>query len=90
MAERQIPTLLIDYPENASVDLEISPDYVSKSSDPKDLARLLMRAFENQEKDWNRLGDWKMSKLPSMNAQNTIVQILEVIQGTLNVNRKPG
>lgn len=89
-AERQIPTLLIDYPENASVDLEISPDYVSKSNDPKDLALLLMRAFENQEKDWNRLGDWKVSKLPSMNAQNTIERIFEVIQGRLNENRKLG
>lgn len=86
-AERQIPTLLIDYPENASVDLEISPDYVSTSNDPNDLAQLLMRAYENQEKDWTRLGDWKMSKLPSMNAQNTVDRILEVIQGTLNENQ---
>ena len=83
-AERQIPTLLINYPENASVDLGISPDYVSSSDDPKHLARLLMNAYDRQESDWNRLSAWKVSKLPSMNGKNSVAQILKVIQTKLN------
>lgn len=88
-AERQIPTLLIDYPENASVDLGISPDYVSTSDDPQDLARILMRAYQDQERDWVRLGKWKVSKLPSMNAQHSVEQLLKLIQEKLKQNRKP-
>jgi hypothetical protein len=87
-AERQIPTLLIDYPENASVDLGISPDYVSTSDDPQDLAQILMRAYQDQERDWIRLGEWKLSKLPSMNAQHSVEQILKVIQEKLKQSRK--
>jgi len=86
-AERQIPTLLIDYPENASVDLGISPDYVSTSNDPQDLARILIRAYQDQERDWIRLGEWKLSKLPSMNAQHSVEQLLKVIQEKLKQNR---
>jgi len=89
-AERQIPTLLIDYPENASVDLGISPDYVSTSDDPQDLAQILMRAYQDQERDWIRLGEWKVSKLPSMNAQHSVEQLLMVIQENLKQNRKLG
>ena len=87
-AERQIPTLLIDYPENASVDLGISPNYVSKSDNPRDLAQVLMGAYENQEKDWTRLGRWKTDELPAMNGQNSVEQLLKVIQDKLNQNQK--
>ena len=83
-AERQIPTLLINYPENASVDLGISPDYVSSSDHPKHLARLLKNAYDCQESDWNRLSGWKVSKLASMNGKNSVEQLLKVIQTKLN------
>lgn len=87
-AERQIPTLLIDYPENASVDLGISPSYVSQSDDPRDLAKILMGAYENQEKDWTRLGRWKIDELPEMNGQNSVEQLLKVIKDELKQNQK--
>jgi len=87
-AERQIPTLLINYPENASVDLGISPEYVSASDDPRNLAQFLKRAYEKQESDWNRLGSWKIKDLPSMNAHNSVARLLEVIEGELLEDRK--
>jgi hypothetical protein len=89
-AERQIPTLLIDYPENASVDLGISPNYVSASADPQDIAGLLKRAYEDQEKDWTRLEGWKVTKLPSMNAQNSVEQWLKEVQSKFSENQKIG
>lgn len=88
-AERLVPTLLIDYPENASVDLEISPDYVSNSDNPLFIAETLMRAYDNQKIDWVRLSSWKKDKLPSMNAELSVEQLLSVVSSRLVKNQRP-
>jgi hypothetical protein len=47
-----------------------------------------MCAYENQEKDWTRLGRWKTDELPVMNGQNSVEQLLKVVQDKLNQNQK--
>jgi hypothetical protein len=85
-AERLVPTLLIDYSENASVDLEISPDYVSNTDNPLLMAEMLMRAYDNQENDWVRLSNWKKEKLPSMSANLSVDQLLSIMSSRLSKN----
>ena len=79
-AERGIPTILIDYPENASVDLEISPEYVSQTADPTSLAELLMRVFSSQESDHSRLKIWAKEVLPKMSANKSVDELISAIE----------
>jgi len=78
-AERGIPTILIDYPENASVDLEISPEYLSQNADPTSLAELIMKAFSSQESDYSRLKIWTKEVLPKMNANKSVDELISAI-----------
>jgi glycosyltransferase involved in cell wall biosynthesis len=78
-AERGIPTILIDYPENASVDLEISPEYLSQNADPTSLAELLMKASSSQESDYSRLKVWTKEVLPKMNANKSVDELISAI-----------
>ena len=83
-AERGIPTILIDYPENASVDLEISPEYVSQSEDPTSLAELLMKVFSSQEMDHFRLKVWTNDVLPKMNANKSVDELISAINNRIS------
>ncbi len=78
-AERLVPTLLIDYPENASVDLQISPEYVSSSDDPRELALMVLRCYRNQELDQTRLQMWQKYELPKMSASKSVDKLLTEI-----------
>ncbi|CAN2170803.1 RfaG Glycosyltransferase [Candidatus Nanopelagicaceae bacterium] len=79
-AERGIPTVLIDYPENASVDLGISPEFVSKSDAPEALAELMLKARDNQEAIYSDLGKWAREVLPTMNASRSVDELISVIE----------
>lgn len=87
-AEKCIPTILIEYPENASIDLEISPRYVAQNESPKELAELVFLAHANQEIDWKRLSDWKIKTLPSMSATNSVNQLLDMIKQQVAKQKK--
>jgi hypothetical protein len=82
-AEKCIPTILINYPENASVDLGISPEYVSESDEPQDVAQLIMHAYSNQEQDWARLSEWNFNALPTMSASRSVDLLIELSQRKL-------
>jgi glycosyltransferase involved in cell wall biosynthesis len=79
-AEKCIPTILINYPENASVDLDISPMYVSEDDSVLRLAKLVNQALANQKADWHRLSEWKIKTLPTMSAVNSVNQLLDLIE----------
>jgi glycosyltransferase involved in cell wall biosynthesis len=83
-AERGIPTILIDYPENASVDLEISPEYVSQNADPASLAEILMDVFSSQELDHSRLKLWAKEVLPKMNANKSVDELISAITNRIS------
>jgi glycosyltransferase involved in cell wall biosynthesis len=78
-AERGIPTILIDYPENASVDLQISPGLVSLSEKPTELATLIFEAWDTQESHFTRLMTWSEEVLPTMNAVKSVDQLVSII-----------
>lgn len=79
-AERGIPTVLIDYPENASVDLGISPGFVSKTDEPHALAQLILKARDNQEDIFSDLAKWSREVLPTMNASRSVDELISVIE----------
>ena len=77
-ASRGVTTILIDYPENASVDLGISPEYVSATDHPSDLAALIMDAHKNQEINIQKLSIWATEVLPGMNASNSVDRLISI------------
>jgi glycosyltransferase involved in cell wall biosynthesis len=79
-AERGIPTVLIDYPENASVDLDISPGFVSRTDAPLALAQLMLQARDSQEAVFSYLKKWTHEVLPSMNASKSVHELISVIE----------
>ena len=79
-AERGVSTILIDYPENASVDLDISPEYVSQNADPTSLAELLMKVSTSQESDYSRLKIWAKEVLPKMSANKSVDELISAIK----------
>jgi glycosyltransferase involved in cell wall biosynthesis len=79
-AERGIPTVLIDYPENASVDLGISPEFVSRTDVPLALAQLILKARDSQESIFSDLKKWAHKVLPTMNASKSVDELISVIE----------
>lgn len=78
-AERGIPALLIDYPENASIDLNIPSQIIATTEDPKILAKLAFGAYLNQEANYHSLKVWRHSTLPGMRAQKSVEKIVSLI-----------
>jgi glycosyltransferase involved in cell wall biosynthesis len=57
-ATQGVPALLIDYADNAAVDLKINPRLVSKYDKPQDLVRLIEFADVNQESLRRETQEW--------------------------------
>ena len=57
-AAHGVPALLIDYPDNASIDLGINPCLVSKSDSPHVISRLIEYAHENQKSLSQESREW--------------------------------
>lgn len=57
-ATHGVPALLIDYPDNASIDLRINPSLVSKSDSPEIISSLIGYAYENQKLLSEESRDW--------------------------------
>jgi glycosyltransferase involved in cell wall biosynthesis len=75
-AEKGIPTILINYPENASVDLGISTEFVTQSEDPNDIAKLLNQAYSVQEGTYSKLKDWVSFELPKIDAIKSVDELI--------------
>lgn len=88
-AVRGIPTILIDYPCNASLDLGISPDYFSNTDDPIALAILIFQAFDNQEKNYNRLKNWTDEVLPKLNADKSVDTLVSIFEKNMAACKIP-
>ena len=67
-AAQGVPALLIDYSDNAAVDLNINPGLISRSADPLKLAVLIGFAFANQKnlrresREWIRVASENQTK----------------------------
>jgi glycosyltransferase involved in cell wall biosynthesis len=79
-AERGIPSLLIDYPENASIDLNIPSQIIASTENPKILAKLAFEAYLNQEANYHSLRAWRDNTLPGMRAQKSVEKIVSLIK----------
>ena len=86
-AERGITSLLIDYPENAAIDLNIPSQIIATTEDPKILAKLAYEAYLNQEANYHSLKAWKDSTLPGMRAQKSVEKIVSLINENRGVAR---
>ena len=77
-AYRGIPSLLIDYPDNATVDLEISPKLVSQNDDIDAIARLLTLAWKNQEHFQSETLKWAENARRTRSSSQTCSKVLEI------------
>jgi glycosyltransferase involved in cell wall biosynthesis len=73
-----VPSLLIDYPDNATVDLEISPELVAQNDDIDSLVKLLTLAWENQEKFASQTIAWAKQARSTRSFPKTCNRILEL------------
>ena len=77
-AYRGVPSLLIDYPDNATVDLGISPQLVVKNDEVEEMVKVLTLAWENQQFFESETLDWAEKARQSRSSSQTCSKILEI------------
>lgn len=77
-AYRGIPSILIDYPDNATVDLEISPKLVSKGDSIDEISELLKVALLNQRELREETINWAKEATIERSSTKTCKEILEI------------
>jgi hypothetical protein len=75
-----VPSLLIDYPDNATVDLGISPQLVVKNDEVEEMVKVLTLAWENQRFFESETLDWAEKARRSRSSFRTCSKILEIAQ----------
>ena len=79
-AYRGVPSLLIDYPDNATIDLGISPKLVAKNDDIEEIVKILTLAWGNQQIFESETLDWAEKARQSRSSFQTCSKILEIAQ----------
>jgi glycosyltransferase involved in cell wall biosynthesis len=74
-----VPTILINFPENTSVDLAITKELVSESSDINELVNKLQEAYVNQRMYYKKLMNWASDIYPTMLGSKSVTQIENII-----------
>ena len=77
-AYRGLPSLLINYPDNATVDLEISPKLVAQNDDIDEIVRLLTLAWKNQKLFQSETLEWAEKARRTRSSSQTCSKILEI------------
>jgi glycosyltransferase involved in cell wall biosynthesis len=80
-AYRGVPSLLIDYPDNATVDLEISPNLVATDDQVERIVKLLTLAWNNQEKFESETLAWAENARRFRSSLQTCSKILDIAHG---------
>ena len=75
-----VPTILIDYPENASVDLAIIKELVSHTPTISELVGKLQQAYSNQIIYHEKLKIWIESIYPQMLGSKSLTHIENIIK----------
>jgi len=81
-AGRGVPAIMIRYPENRAIELEILPELVSESENPKDMVDLLLHAHKYQEQIRKKL---KKSINKNSNISNINESITNIEKIILNL-----
>ena len=83
-AGRGVPAIMIRYPENRAIELEILPELVSESEIPKDMVALLLHAHKYQEQIRKKL---KKSINKNSNISNINESITNIEKIILNLHK---
>jgi glycosyltransferase involved in cell wall biosynthesis len=78
-ALRGVPTLLINYPDNASVDLGISPELVVEPDDIAGAVQKINLAHVDQSWFRRELQKWTNNDLPKMSAEESVRVLMSEI-----------
>ncbi len=81
-----IPTILINYPENASVDLEIVEELVSQTPNVSELVGKLQRAYCNQRIYYEKLKIWVETKYPQMLGSKSLNYLENIIKNNYDTS----
>lgn len=73
-----LPTLLINYPENGAVDLQINPRLISKSHEAKEILCLIEYAKNNFKEESAQAIDWASDSLIFQTKRKSVEKILEL------------
>ena len=77
-AYRGVPSLLINYQDNATVDLEISPELVAQKDQVEGIVKLLTLAWENQKYFESETLAWSENARRFRSSSKTCSKILEI------------
>jgi glycosyltransferase involved in cell wall biosynthesis len=75
-----VPTILIDYPENASIELAIVNELVSQTPTISELVGKLQQAYTNQRIYHGKLKIWIESIYPQMLGSKSLTHIENIIK----------
>ena len=75
-----VPTILINCPENASVDLAIIEELVSQTQTVSELVGKLQRAYCNQRIYYEKLKTWVETKYPQMLGSKSLNSLENIIK----------
>ena len=75
-----VPTILIDYPENASIDLAIVNELVSQTPTISELVGKLQQAYTNQRIYHRKLKIWMETIYPQMLGSKSLTHIENIIK----------
>ena len=79
-AYRGIPSILINYPDNATVELEIAPKLVAQSGEVGEIASLLALAWTEQESIRAETLMWAKQASLSRNLRSTSSEIIRIAE----------
>ena len=76
---RGVPAIMISYPENRAIELEILTELVSESEKPMELVALLVHAYMYQEQIRKKLKKLIIKNSNNNNAYKSITNIEKII-----------
>lgn len=81
-----VPTILIDYPENASIDLAIVNELVSQTPNVSELVGKLQQAYSNQRINHEKLKRWIETIYPQMLGSKSLTYVENIIKNNYDIS----
>jgi len=81
-----VPTILIDYPENASIDLAIVNELVSQTPTISELVGKLQHAYSNQRINHEKLKRWIETIYPQMLGSKSLTYVENIIKNNYDIS----
>lgn len=78
-AFKGLPSLLIDYPENGAVDLEINPNLVSATEDLTEILSLMEYAEKNFQIESAQSINWAIAALQTKTCKKSVDEIFKLV-----------